>query len=137
MSLWSSRALRTQWRSIYVAGNWKTSNYAQMHYMAINAVIESVKYFYDLVWVGIINLAGAEKLQDGNVLDDCFHQIQKNLIAIDLTNCSKSAWVLPNYLAKIFHWSLQQTRKHSYVSRYAYSSPEINFAHNIHVNLIW
>ncbi len=98
-----------------------------MHPMAINEVLKPAYYLDDFVRVGMINLTSAEMLQDGNALNERFHKIQENLIASDLSNCSKTAWMLPNYLAQISHRRLKKSEKHSDVSGKSYTSPDINF----------
>jgi len=73
-------------------------------------------------------------LVKGNALSERFEKIQEKLIKSSLTECSKTAWLLPNYLAQVKHRLLKKSAKHSDVSVNAYTMSEISFVyHNSYV----
>ncbi len=81
----------------------------------------------DFVKVGIINKKNVEKLADGHHLKDAFYSKQKEFIIESLNNCSKTAWLLQEYLAQTLHRSLKKSGKHSDISSKAYTKATLAF----------
>ncbi len=59
------------------------------------------------------------------LLTQSFWNDQKRLVAQDLHNCSKTAWVLPNYMAQDLSRNLIKSGKHSDVGITAYTRPTL------------
>lgn len=77
----------------------KNRNHFGMHPNAVKTLLEPINYLDDLIKVGIMNKAGALLLERGNALTERFVNRQEKLIADTLNNCTKTAWLLPKYLA--------------------------------------
>ncbi len=77
--------------------------------------------------MGLIDKANALMLINGNVLRERFSQMQNKLMKSDINNCSKTAWVMPKYLAEATRRSLKRVKKHSDVSVDSYTTPQIAF----------
>lgn len=105
----------------------KGLNYSGLHPRALAAVSEPLDYLDDLKRAGVIDFDDLKILEDGQALNELLQGKEANLIQDDLNNCSKSAWLMPNYLAQISHRSLRKSGKYSDVSSKAYTSPESNF----------
>ncbi len=112
-----------------IADTAKLRNYSRRHPMAFKAITEPLEYLDAFVKVGIIDKTSAKMLSIGNKLSERFTKIQDDLVRNSLNNCSRTAWTLPNYLAQIYHRSLKTSGKHSDVSSYAYTLPEITFVY--------
>ncbi len=105
----------------------KYEQYSQTHPLAIKALLEPLNYFADMFAVGVLNNKSAKLIGTGKTLEKRFFKIQNDLVRRSLNNCSKIAWVLPNYLAHISHRLLKVSGKHSDVSNQAFTFPVVTF----------
>ncbi len=105
----------------------KIKNYSRIHPSLLKALIEPVDFLGDLVNVDVIDKNIGRKYNWNLFLTERISQIQHKIIASDLDNCSRTAWVLPNYVARNTLRNLRRSGKHSDVGSEAYVSTEIIF----------
>ncbi len=105
----------------------KLFNYTQFHPMAKEALVELTVMLDDLMKVGIIDTNNSEKLTQGQLLEDVFKSTQEELIIKSLHNCSKTAWMIEDYLLQPWHISCQKFEKYSGISSKAYENHTLSF----------
>ncbi len=98
----------------------------QMHPDTLNQLVEPLDLLEPLSKSGVLdwkipNEPDSEK--EFNTLNRRFWNNQNALIAKDMHNCSKTAWILPNYLAQDISRSLTKSGNHSDVGTFAFSKP--------------
>jgi len=88
---------------------------------------DTVKIFQKSVELPIVSYLGTSyKYSEKRMirfLRWVFWNDQNKLIAQDLQNCSKTAWIIPKYLAQDISGNLIKSGKHSDVGNTAYSKP--------------
>lgn len=86
----------------------KITKYSKIYPMALNSIKKTLEYLDNLFKVGIINHKSGELLERGKALQQLFFNKQQNIITNGLNNWSKTAWVMPNYLAVNSHRALKK-----------------------------
>lgn len=105
----------------------KIRGYSRMHPEAYKFLREPMDYLSDFLRIGFLEKNTGLDLVYGNLLIERFKQKQEKLIANSINNCSRTAWVMPNYFAQIFFRSLRKAGNHSDVSIAAYTKPVLVF----------
>lgn len=103
----------------------KVQNLSRMHPKVFNILSQQLNYFDHLMNVGRLDNTMPNEVFRGYGFREEFLEKQQDIITNDINKCSKSAWVMPKYLAERTRKSLKLSGKHSDVSVLAYSKPQI------------
>ncbi len=106
----------------------KIRNNSRLHQDVVRGVWEAIDFLHDLEKVSLINGIGFNRILTGNALTHRSKKLEEKLIDSSLDQCSKTAWVLPNYLAQEKHRFLKKAGKPSDVGSNWYNTPETTFS---------
>ncbi len=96
-------------------------NHTKMHPALIEMIAEPVDYFHSLTQAGLIKTTDVERLKNGNILKSKFFKTQEDFVFSDLSNCNKTAWILPNYKANKISRMLKEAGKYSDAGKTPYN----------------